>query len=99
MKIEQQEFDSAFDAVKSYVDGSFEEAEKWMRDLEKRIADLEQNQFEDAGVWVDSRSYRKNQGVTQAGSFWIAQRDVAAGEKPGASNNWRLAVKAGKDAR
>lgn len=40
--------------------------------------------------------YRKGHGVTFGGSLWIAQKDEPAG-KPGSSDDWRLAVKAGRD--
>lgn len=88
----QVEIDKAFEAVKGYVDRSIDA-------IYERLNELELNTWDDAGVWSDAKSYRKNHGVTHAGSFWIAQRAIAAGEKPGAGNCWRLAVKAGKDAR
>jgi hypothetical protein len=88
----QVAIDEAFECVKKYVDDS-------MGDLEKRLIELEQNQFEDAGVYNAASAYKKNHGVTHSGSYWIAQRAIAAGEKPGSGNCWRLAVKAGKDAR
>lgn len=51
----------------------------------------------DHGVWKE-RLYRKGQGVTWAGSFWIAQRDTD--KKPDTEESgWRLAVKRGRDAR
>lgn len=51
----------------------------------------------DAGVWRE-RTYRKGQGVTWAGSFWIAQKDTDA--KPDSPDSgWRLAVKRGRDGR
>lgn len=88
----QVEIDKAFEAVKGYVDRSIDA-------IYEKLNELESNTWDDAGVWSDAKSYRKNHGVTHAGSFWIAQREIAAGEKPGAGNCWRLAVKAGKDAR
>ncbi|MGN6284778.1 MAG: hypothetical protein ACTHM2_06490 [Afipia sp.] len=70
------------------------------RGLEKRIAELEARPvFEDAGVWSDESSYKAGQGVTFDGSFWITKRDTKAGEKPGACDGFRLAVKRGRDAR
>lgn len=50
----------------------------------------------DRGVFRDGGSYRKGDGVTFNGSWWIAQNDEPQG-KPGASEDWRLAVKAGRE--
>lgn len=71
-----------------------------LADLEKRVSELETRPvFEDAGVWARDKSYVCGQGVTDNGSFWIAKRNVAFGERPGACDGWRLAVKKGRDAR
>ena len=55
----------------------------------------------DRGVFREGLPYVKGDGVTWAGSFWIAQQDTTA--KPGtpdlASRAWRLAVKAGRDGK
>ncbi len=52
----------------------------------------------DQGVYQAERTYAKGDGVTYAGSFWIAQD--ATREKPGlGATKWRLAVKAGRDGR
>jgi hypothetical protein len=51
----------------------------------------------DAGVWKEGAAYVKGDGVTSGGSFWIAQADT--GERPGKSEEWRLAVKRGNDGR
>ena len=51
----------------------------------------------DAGVWKDGSNYNRGDGVTLGGSFFIAQADTTA--KPGASDDWRLAVKRGADGR
>lgn len=68
--------------------------------LEERVAKLEARPvFEDAGVWDRDKSYLAGQGVTSDGSFWICKRPSAPGERPGASDAFRLAVKRGKDAR
>lgn len=50
----------------------------------------------DRGVYREGH-YRKGDGVTWAGSFWIAQDDTA--EKPDSGKGWRLAVKRGRDGR
>lgn len=51
----------------------------------------------DVGVWKEGASYVAGDGVTSAGSFWIAQADTSA--RPGKSDEWRLAVKRGNDGR
>lgn len=50
----------------------------------------------DRGVWRDG-PYERGDGVTWAGSFWIAQEDTSA--KPDSGSGWRLAVKRGRDGR
>lgn len=51
----------------------------------------------DRGVFKEGSAYAKGDGVTYGGSFWIAQRDT--GERPEASDAWRLAVKRGRDGK
>lgn len=52
----------------------------------------------DQGVFLDGRTYAKGDGVTWAGSFWIAQGETTA--KPGTgATAWRLAVKRGGDGK
>lgn len=51
----------------------------------------------DRGVYQLGRVYRKGDGVSFAGSFWIAQDETT--EKPGEGKGWRLAVKKGRDSK
>lgn len=51
----------------------------------------------DMGVWGEGKSYLKGDGVTWAGSFWIAQDDTT--DKPDVGKGWRLAVKRGRDGK
>lgn len=51
----------------------------------------------DRGTFKDGQSYRKGDGVSFGGSFWIAQEDTA--DKPETGKGWRLAVKRGRDGR
>lgn len=51
----------------------------------------------DVGVWTEGRSYLRGDGVTWAGSFWIAQDDTT--DKPDIGKGWRLAVKRGRDGK
>ena len=53
--------------------------------------------FVDCGVWKDGNTYQRGDGVTYAGSFWIAG-DGAEG-RPDAAKGWRLAVKKGRDGK
>lgn len=50
----------------------------------------------DAGVWTE-REYAAGDCVSHGGSMWLAQRTTS--EKPGKSDDWRLAVKRGNDGR
>lgn len=56
----------------------------------------------DRGVYKTSESYRRGDGVTWGGSYWIAQKDQPSG-KPGEGSSehsgWRLAVKRGVDGK
>lgn len=51
----------------------------------------------DAGVFKDGEAYEVGDGVTFSGCFWIAQKGTS--EKPGQSDDWRLAVKRGRDGK
>jgi hypothetical protein len=51
----------------------------------------------DRGVFKEGQTYAKGNGVTWAGSFWIAQESTA--DKPDTGKGWRLAVKRGRDGR
>lgn len=55
----------------------------------------------DAGVWKGGRTYPKGAGVTKDGAWWIAQEATLAepGKSTPESRAWRLAVKAGRDAK
>jgi hypothetical protein len=51
----------------------------------------------DVGVWKEGSTYLEGDGVTWGGSFWTAQKDTKA--KPDGSDDWRLAVKRGRDGK
>lgn len=61
----------------------------------------------DRGVYRPEQKYAKGDGVTFGGSFWIAQVDEptekpgipAPGTPTGATGEWRLAVKKGRDGK
>lgn len=68
--------------------------------LEQRVAALEARPvFEDVGVWSADKGYRNGNGVSHDGSFWLAKRDTLPGERPGACDGFRLAVKRGRDGK
>ncbi|HCF4362539.1 TPA: hypothetical protein VDT13_005146 [Pseudomonas aeruginosa] len=52
----------------------------------------------DRGVYSSEGSYEKGDGTTYGGCYWIAQKD-APGGAPGASADWRMAVKKGRDGK
>ncbi|MDB5681465.1 MAG: Phage portal protein [Sphingomonas bacterium] len=51
----------------------------------------------DRGVYKEGAAYDRGDAVTWGGSIWVAQRDTT--EKPERNEDWRLAVKRGRDAR
>lgn len=52
----------------------------------------------DRGVYSSEGSYEKGDGTTYGGCYWIAQKDAPEGV-PGASADWRMAVKKGRDGK
>lgn len=52
----------------------------------------------DRGVFKDGGSYRKGNGVTWGGSYWIAQKDDP-GKPDTPESGWRLAVKKGQNGK
>lgn len=52
----------------------------------------------DRGVFKEDGSYRKGNGVTWGGSYWIAQKDDP-GKPDTPDSGWRLAVKKGQNGR
>lgn len=52
----------------------------------------------DRGVYKSEAEYEKGDGVTHQGSYWIAQSESPE-VAPGLSDDWRLAVKKGRDGR
>jgi len=51
----------------------------------------------DRGVYKDGVTYAAGDGVTWAGSYWIAQKETAS--KPDSGDGFRLAVKRGRDGK
>jgi len=51
----------------------------------------------DRGVFKEGNEYVPGDGVTCGGSFWIAQKQTKL--RPGTNDEWRLAVKKGRDGK
>ncbi|GEP05555.1 hypothetical protein MOX02_35930 [Methylobacterium oxalidis] len=51
----------------------------------------------DRGVYKAGETYKPGDGVTWGGSWWLAQKETST--RPGESDDWRLAVKRGRDGR
>lgn len=51
----------------------------------------------DRGVYKAETTYERGDGVSFGGSFWIAKTATSA--KPGEGEDWRLAVKRGRDGK
>lgn len=71
---------------------------KRIADLERRLAELEQQQksIQYCGTWESGRKYEKGNFVTDGGSVWHCDRDTT--QRPGPGDAWTLAVKRGRDA-
>lgn len=52
----------------------------------------------DRGVYREGGGYRKGNGVTWGGSYWIAQKDEP-GKPDTPDSGWRLAVKKGQNGK
>jgi integrin beta 3 len=61
-----------------------------------RVKDFRLPIVRDCGVYKLGTVYNKGDGISHAGSFWIAQKDGVT-ERPEQCDGWRLAVKRGKD--
>jgi len=77
--------------------------EKKLEALERRLAALEQRLdserkgFFYRGTWAAGESYEQHDFVTDGGSMWCCLAPTAT--RPGTSDDWQLAVKAGRDRR
>lgn len=65
-----------------------------------RIAAMEakMEEFTYKGVWETGTVYRQHNSVTDNGSLWICVSPHST-QRPGDSQDWKLAVKRGKDGR
>ena len=53
----------------------------------------------DRGIYDSGVTYKRGDGVTRQGSFWIAQKDDPGEPAFAPDNGWRLAVKKGRDGK
>jgi hypothetical protein len=69
-----------------------------IKPLVERIAELERAPFSYEGPHDADKEYKRGQFVSHGGSLWHCESS-GVGHKPGDGPGWRLAVKAGRDAR
>lgn|GEM_PF-5586328 len=94
-------------AVRSFTQGEFDALELAFsivvansHTLLERVEKLEASRARsaDRGAFRDGQTYELGDGVSHAGSYWLAQ--TATTERPGeGSKDWRLAVKKGRDGK
>lgn len=75
----------------------FKSNTKRLKDMEDRLARLEETPVQFDGVFDHSKAYRKNHIVVHDGSMWIAKRE-SYGTKP-PSEDWQLCVKRGRNGK
>jgi hypothetical protein len=64
-----------------------------LKDIEKRIAELEQQAVKYRGIWNEEETYSAGTLITFQGGMWYAA-SASAGERPGSgSSAWTLANK------
>jgi hypothetical protein len=94
----QQAFDAGFEAVKGYVERSFDAYEARLAAVEQRLAAVELRGLEYRGIWQRAVAYCRGAAVTHDGSLFIALADTEGAEPGSSASAWQLAVKRGRDA-
>jgi hypothetical protein len=75
-----------------------EDDERGITNLRERVEAIERaGALAYDGVYEPGKAYRRGAAVTHQGSLWIAMLDTTS--RPGASDDWRLAVKRGRDGK
>ncbi len=88
-----------FDDLMLEHDGSGLVYLHFVRGEQRKDFELRLPCFRDRGVYSEeSKDYREGHGTTWGGSYFIAQKDNPQG-RPGESDDWRLAVKRGRDGK
>ncbi len=67
--------------------------------LEKEVADLRVKSLADAfrGTWMPGTVFARGSLAVHDGSLWLAMVDSS--EKPGASGDWKMVTKRGRDGK
>ncbi|PQZ30927.1 hypothetical protein CQZ93_13095 [Ochrobactrum vermis] len=86
-----------FDDLSVEYDGEKTVTVKFVRGQQSKEFPLVLPVVIDRGVFSEGKTYEPGDGVTWAGSFWIAQE--ATTDKPDSAKGWRLAVKKGRDGK
>ncbi len=71
---------------------------KWIKGDAQHIAEIVIPCVIDAGFFKEGQTYEQGDGVTFGGSYWIAQKATSAKPEVG-SEDWRLAVRKGRDGK
>ena len=87
-----------FDDLTVEYDGERSFSLVFAKGEEERAFSFDLPMMIDRGVFVDGKQYATGDTVTFGGSIWVAQKAQPEG-KPGLSEDWRLAVKKGRNAK
>ncbi len=87
-----------FDDLSFEYDGERSLTLKFQRGEQSKVFSVKLPVVIDRGVFKEDAVYERSDGATYGGSWWIAQKDAPKG-KPGTSEDWRLAVKKGRDGK
>lgn len=87
-----------FDDLTVEYDGERSFSLVFAKGEEERAFSFDLPMMIDRGVFVDGKQYATGDTVTFGGSIWVAQKSQPEG-KPGLSEDWRLAVKKGRNAK
>lgn len=86
-----------WDDMDASYDGERTVTFRWQKDERVIVREFVMPVVLDRGVFKQGEAYAAGDGVTWAGSFWIAQEET--NEKPDSGKGWRLAVKRGRDGK
>jgi hypothetical protein len=92
-------------AVREHIAGKMTSLQEDVRQLQARLAVTEQRVSEleskphmkYRGVWSAEEQFNEADLVTDSGSMWYCRRSTRG--RPGASDDWQLCVKHGRDLR
>jgi hypothetical protein len=81
-----------------FLDGLLESIEDIVKDLRRRVVELEQKPLGFKGFWSGEEQYDKGAITSFHGGLWMAV-EPSIGRKPGENSHWRLVVKKGRDGK